>query len=110
MSPQSSLAVIRLAGELDIGRRDEVREVFQLGAQPGPILVDFSDVPYADSTVIAELMRFRSEADTAGRRIAVLIGQAQFARLLQHAGLGEAVALFDERGAALTYLAGGATA
>jgi anti-anti-sigma factor len=108
VNSQFSVAVIRLAGELDAARRDEVRQALQVGTQTGPILVDFSDVPYADSTVIAELMRFRAEAEAAGRRIAVLIGRAQFARLLQFAGLGDAFALFDERGAALTYLTGGA--
>ena len=70
----------------------------------GPILVDLADVTYADSTVIAGLVRLRNDADAAGRRIALLIGDARLARLLQYAGLAEAFNVFDDRGAALTYL------
>jgi anti-anti-sigma factor len=104
VSTQSSLQVIRLGGELDIGRRDEIARALRLGAGRNAILLDFSDVSYADSTVIAELLRFRSDAGRAERRIALLIGSRQFERLLQYAGLSEAFAVFGDRAAALTYL------
>ena len=105
MSSQSSLEVIRLSGELDIGRRDEIRSALRAGNTNGPILVDFSDVSYADSTVISGLVRLRGDADASGRPFALLIGDPRLARLLQYAGLADAFAVFDDRAAALTYLA-----
>jgi anti-sigma B factor antagonist len=105
-STSSAFQVIRLAGELDMVRRDEIRSALMLAPTSRAILVDLTEVSYADSTVLAELLRFRNEADAANRRIAVLIGDARFARVLQYAGLGDAFAIFAERGLALTFLAG----
>ncbi len=106
MDPQSSYDVVTLAGELDVSRRPEV--VAALGQASGGrgVLLDLSDVTYADSTVIAELLRFRNEANVRGRRVALLSGSPQLARLLEYAGLSKAFALFDDRGTALTYLSG----
>lgn len=104
MSSQSSLAVIRFSGELDVGRREEIRRALQLGATSGPILIDLHEVPYADSTVIAELLRFRTEALAAGHPFAVLIGSRQLKRLLEYAGIDRALPIFDDRAAALTHL------
>jgi anti-sigma B factor antagonist len=106
MNEQSSMDVVRLSGDLDISRRAELTDALARAGAGRAVLIDLSDVPYADSTVIAELLRFRNEAQENGRRIALLIGNAQFARILQYAGLTAAFQVFDERGAALTYLAG----
>jgi anti-anti-sigma factor len=106
MSEQSSLEVVRMTGELDISRRAELVEALARASAGRAVLIDLSDVPYADSTVIAELLRFRNDAAENGRRIALLIGNQQFARILQYAGLAAAFEVFDARGAALTYLAG----
>ena len=106
MSEQSSLEVVCLTGELDISRRAELAEALSRASAGRAVLIDLSDVPYADSTVIGELLRFRNDAQDEGRRIAVLIGNPQFARILEYAGLSAAFHVFDQRGAALTYLAG----
>jgi anti-sigma B factor antagonist len=103
---QSSLCVVKLTGELDISQREAVAAALQLDDGEGPVLIDLSEVTYADSTVIGELLRLRNNADSRGRRIALLIGNPQFARLLQYAGLGAAFEVFDNRAAALTFLAG----
>jgi anti-anti-sigma factor len=101
----TSIAVIALAGELEIGRREELREALHLaGTEPG-ILLECSEVTYADSTALAELLRFRNEADALGIPLAIVIASRQFARLIQYAGLADAFAIFDTRGPALTYLA-----
>jgi anti-anti-sigma factor len=102
MSP-SSIRVIKLSGELEIGRKAEIRDALKADGG-GPVLVDFSEVTYADSTAVAELLRFHADAVAAGTPVAVVIGTRQFARLLQYAGLGDAFAVFDNRAAALTYL------
>ena len=106
MASQSSLAVIRLSGELDISRRDEIAAQLRTASTGSAVLIDLSEAPYADSTVIAELLRFRGEVEGEGRRIALLIGNPQIARVLEYAGLSAAFNVFGDRGAALTYLAG----
>lgn len=106
MSSQSSLEVIRMSGELDVGRRDEVRAALQAGASSNAILLDLGEATYADSTVIAELLRFRNDVDAGGRRLALLIGSPRLARVLQYAGLSDAFHVFTDRGEALSYLSG----
>lgn len=100
----SSVAVIALSGELDIGRAEEVVAALLLPASKTPVLLDLSEVTYADSTVISSLFRFSDEASSAAIRIAVLMTKPQLIRLLEYAGLGEAFPVFRERSAALTYL------
>jgi anti-anti-sigma factor len=101
----TSISVIRLTGELEIGRKDEITSALTVsGNEPG-ILLDFSDVSYADSTSLAELLRFRDQAAQRNIPVAIVIGSRQFARLIQYAGLGDAFRIFDNRAAALSDLA-----
>ncbi len=99
-----SLTVIRLEGELEISRRDEIAKALRLDGSERGVLLDFSNVSYADSTSLAELLRFRADAEPHHIPIAVVIGSRQFARLIQYAALSAAFKIFDDRGAALTYL------
>ena len=105
MNLGSSLAVIRLSGELEISRRDEIAGALVIGGAESGILLDFSDVTYADSTTLASLLRFRGEAEARQIPIAIVIGSRQFARVIEYAGLADAFKIFDARAAALTYLA-----
>jgi len=104
VSTDSSVAVIALSGELDVGRADEVARALELPSRTTPVLLDLSDVSYADSTVISALFHFSEKATAANTRVAVLIVKPQLIRLLEYAGLGEAFPVFRERSAALTYL------
>jgi anti-anti-sigma factor len=96
-----SIAVIRLTGELEIGRRDEIAAALIVAGSESGILLDFSDVNYADSTSLAELLRFRDEAARANVPVAIVIGSRQFARLIQYAGLSHAFRIFENRAEAL---------
>jgi anti-anti-sigma factor len=101
----SAVAVIKLAGELEIGRKDEILSALQLAGNESGILVDFSEVTYADSSTLSALLRFRANTTAYDVPVAVLIGSRQFARLIQYAGLGDAFEIFEDRSKALTYLA-----
>lgn len=101
---QPSISVLKISGELEIGRREEIREALRLTGAEKALLVDFSEVTYADSTALSELVRLHRDAQTRKIPLAVLIGTPQFARLLQYAGLGQAFAIFEGRGAALAFL------
>lgn len=103
-----SIAVIRLTGELEIGRRDEIVRALQLTGNEAGVLLDFSEVNYADSTSLSEMLRFRNDAVAHGVPIAIVIASKQFARLIQYAGLSDAFHIFDDRAAALTDIAGNA--
>ncbi len=101
----SDFTVIRLSGELEIGRKTEVAQALQLTGTEGGIIVDFFEVTYADSTTLAELLRFRSEAAARKIPVAIVIGSRQFSRLIQYAGLSDAFAVFDDPAAAAAFLA-----
>ena len=103
-----SIAVVRLTGELEIGRRGEIASALVVTGNEAGVLLDFSEVSYADSTSLAELLRFRDDADKLKVPVAIVIGSKQFARLIQYAGLGQAFRIFDSRAEALTDLAGAA--
>lgn len=101
----SSIAVIRLEGELEIGRKADVAAALRLNGGESAVLLDFSGVTYADSTTLAELLRFRNEAAERDVAVAILVGNRQFARLVKYAGLADAFRIFDDRASALTELA-----
>ncbi len=98
------LAVVKMSGELDIARRAEIHAALQIEGEPAGVLVDFAEVTYADSSAISELLRFRAELNRRGVPVALLIETPQFRRLLEYAGVGDAFAVFGERGPALTFL------
>jgi len=104
MTDHSSLDVVHLSGELDIDRREAVAAALSAAVPPRPALVDLTEVTYADSTIIAELLRFRSRAERGGGRIAILVGASRVARVLEYAGMKDAFAIFEDRGSALTFL------
>lgn len=105
MSADTGISVIKLSGELDVGRRDEVESALQLPARACNVLLDFSGVTYADSSTLGILVRLRNEAQAKHVKLAIVTGSRQFARLVEYAGLAELLAIFDNRAAALNYLA-----
>lgn len=104
MTGESSVTVVTLAGELDLARAEEVDRALEVPRSATAVLLDLSEVSYADSTVISALFHFHEKAEAAKTRIAVLMVKPQLIRLLEYAGLSEAFPVFRERSAALTYL------
>jgi anti-anti-sigma regulatory factor len=45
-----------LAGELEISRKREMRDALALSESARAVLLDLSDVTYADSTALTELL------------------------------------------------------
>jgi anti-anti-sigma factor len=107
MSEAVPVKVIRLSGELEIARKDEIRQALFAPSDGAPVLLDLSEVTYADSIALTELLRFCSEAQRGGRAVALLIETPQFARLIQYAGLATAFKVFSHRAEALAYLTEG---
>jgi anti-sigma B factor antagonist len=106
MSHNATIDVVQLSGELDIDRREEVASALGATAPPAHALIDLSEVTYADSTVISELLAFRNRTERDGRRTAILVGSPRLSRVLEYAGLSDAFSLFDDRESALRFLHG----
>jgi anti-anti-sigma factor len=102
------IKTIRLSGELEIARKDEIREALRRSAADRAVLVDLSDVTYADSVALTELLRFCVSSSHDSIPVALVVQTPQFARVVQYAGLAGAFKIFDDRDAALAYLAQGA--
>lgn len=101
-----AIEVVRFAGELDIGRRAELRDGLIVSESARAVLLDLSAVTYADSTALSELLRFNADAELRGVPIAMVVAALQFERLMRYAGLYEVFNIFEDIGAALTYLDG----
>ena len=101
---QAAVKVIRLSGELEIGRKDEIRQNLFASAEPGPIMLDLSEVTYADSIALTELLRFCADAQRERRPVAFVIQTPQFARLIEYAGLATVFKVFSDRADAIAYL------
>ncbi len=104
MNDGIAIETVQLDGELEVGRKQEIRDAFTLRQGARGVLVDLSGVTYADSTALTELLRFCMAAQREKVPIAVVIRTRQFARLVQYAGLASAFRIFDEPGEAIAYL------
>lgn len=104
MDNGTSIETIRLTGELEIGRKREIRDAFARPAQARGVLVDLAEVTYADSTALTELLRFCIAARRDGIPFAIVIRAPQFSRLVQYAGLADAFKVFDDDAQAMAYL------
>jgi anti-anti-sigma factor len=100
----NSIKTIRLSGELDIGRKDEIRDALRRLESDRAVLVDLSDVTYADSVALTELLRFCVTSSQDSIPVALVVRTPQFARVVQYAGLAGAFNIFDDPGAARAYL------
>ncbi len=104
MSSADSIKTIRLSGELEISRKQEIRDALRRSSEDRAILVDLSEVTYADSIALTELLRFCLNAQREAIPVALVIQTPQFARVVQYAGLVGAFKTFNDRDAAFTYL------
>jgi anti-anti-sigma factor len=98
------IRVIRLSGELEIGRKNEIRAALSGASDHSAVLLDLGDVTYADSIALTELLRFCVDAQRQERPVAIVIRTQQFARLIQYAGLASAFRIFQDTRDAREYL------
>ncbi len=104
MNSNASIKTIRLCGELEIGRKSEIRDALSRSGEERAILIDLSEVTYADSVALTELLRFCVECQRSGVAVALVIKTPQFARVVQYAGLASAFKTFDNSEGAVAYL------
>ena len=93
-----------MSGELEISRKQEIRDALRRSSEDKAILIDLADVTYADSIALTELLRFCVSAQREAIPVALLVQTPQFARVVEYAGLAGAFKTFNDRDAAFTYL------
>jgi anti-sigma B factor antagonist len=106
VSEHATIDVLRFQGELDIGRRTELHDALIMSQNARAVLLDLSMVTYADSTALGELLHFKARAEERGVPLALVVAAPQFERLIRYAGLYELFSVFDDVGAALSFLDG----
>lgn len=88
--PVRGAVVVRLSGEMDISRFDEVRalllEAVTRADGPARIVVDLSGLTFCDSTGLNLLLRARLQALEAGHALRLAAPRAQMLRLLEITG------------------------
>lgn len=104
MNQSDSIKTIRLSGELEIGRKDEIRDALRRSPGDRAVLVDLSDVTYADSVALTELLRFCVASSHDAIPVALVVRTPQFARVVEYAGLAGAFKIFGDRDTARVYL------
>lgn len=106
MKKTEGIKIIKLGGELEIARKDEIRDSLASTDGAAGVLLDLAEVTYADSIALTELLRFCADSARNQRPVALVIQTPQFARLVQYAGLASAFKIFAENAAAMEYLTG----
>ena len=83
---------IELGGELDLAARPTLDEATAVALQPGPVetvVVDFSQVTFADSTTVTWLLRTERRAQAGGGRLVVVASPGAVRDLLALTGVDE---------------------
>lgn len=88
--PAGEAVVVRLSGEMDLGRVDEVRALLLEAATrpggPADIVVDLGGLTFCDSAGLNLLLRARLQAVASGRTLRLAAPSAQMLRLLEITG------------------------
>ena len=81
--------VVRLSGDLDVSSRNELREVFDelLEAGPRRVVVDLSELTFADCAGLSVLIGVRRRLTERGHTLAVTAPQPIVRRLLLITGM-----------------------
>jgi anti-anti-sigma factor len=81
---------IVLEGELDLATRPTLDEALETAMWPGPVatlLVDLTEVTFADSTTLAWLLAAHDRAQSAATRFLAVVGPGPVRTLLELTGL-----------------------
>jgi anti-anti-sigma factor len=99
----SGIAIVSLQGEHDLSTRNLLTDALQRAAAHSNVLVDLSLCTFVDSTVINVLLSAAQTVKAGGEQLALVIPPAQrrVARIAEMTGLGELLAVYGTRDAAL---------
>jgi anti-anti-sigma factor len=95
------VALIRLAGELDIAATSEVRAHVDGAAGRRGVVLDLSGATFVDSSMLKELLRASAELERDGTQLVLAGIPPAVRRVLDLTRTGELFRLADDRDAAL---------
>ncbi len=96
---------VGLAGDLDISRYPEMRDaLLAVPEGPEPVLIDLAGAEIVDSVCLRELLLTKRRWERAGRRVAVLVTNANVIRTLGIADVTRILSVFHNRAEALAWL------
>lgn len=85
---RGTVGVLGVAGEIDMASADELRDRLLACLERSDSLeVDMAGVTFIDSSGLAALVRLRTEAEIAGKDVALVNVSSSTARLLELTGL-----------------------
>lgn len=101
--PRDGVAVLELAGELDLAVHDRFRALVDevLAEAPALVVADLEEVEFMDSTMLREVLRAHQALDDAGSRLVVAGAQPAVSRLLELTGTHQVLSLASNRADAL---------
>lgn len=94
---QDHAAVIVVSGELDLASGPALEEQLEHAERSGAtlVIVDLRALQFIDSTGLGILIKAHRQAESLGRRFAVVRGPSQVQRLLGLTGLEERLIVVD---------------
>lgn len=85
-----SMSEIELGGELDLAAKPTLDEAITTALEPGPVetvVIDFSQVTFADSTTVTWLLHADGSIKASGGRLITVAGPGRVRDLLQMTGV-----------------------
>ena len=89
---QGGCAVLVVHGALDVETSPDLRTAAfaAIQADPGPVIIDASELSFCDSTGLGVFVRVAARLDTRGQRLAIAGAPPPVRDILEETGLAEA--------------------
>ena len=93
--------VIDLKGDIDRNAKDELEAAYGQAAAHGPVILNFTNVDYINSTGIAVIVSLLARARTDGRPLRACGLSAHYREIFQITRLSDFMSIYDDEPAAL---------
>ena len=95
----AGVTTLRMSGDVNRTAQDRLAEAYEsVGA--GPVLLDFSDVDYINSTGIALIVAVLAKARAAGRPVRAFGLSDHYREIFEITRIADFMAIFDDESAA----------
>ena len=93
--------VIHLTGDIDRNAKDELEAAYNRAMAHGPVILNFTDVDYINSTGIAVIVALLARARADGRPLRACGLSAHYREIFQITRLADFMTIYDDEPAAL---------
>ena len=93
--------VIDLTGDIDRNAKEALEGAYSRGAAEGPVILNFSDVDYINSTGIAVIVALLAHARTDGRQLRAYGLSPHYHEIFQITRLADFMSIYDDELAAV---------